>query len=110
MTSIADYHRAQLRAMSEAEFQRDVVKLARDLGWHHHHERFSIGSPSGLPDLLLWRPGDRLLFAELKRVGREPTARQAAVIESLRAAGQETYVWTPLDFDEIHAVLVRRRA
>lgn len=100
-----DYKLELARTMSEAEFQRKVIQLAKQLGWEWYHTRYSIGSRSGFPDLVLWRPPDRLIFAELKRAGGKLTNRQAYIVTSLYDAGQDVYVWTPEHWDAIHEVL-----
>ena len=62
--------------MTEREFQRAVVELARLMGWRVHHTRPAltragewrtpIQGDAGFPDLVLCRP-PRLILAELKR-------------------------------------------
>jgi hypothetical protein len=116
------------RPMSEAELQTQVTKLARDLGWGissqawakeveqlrgygqpafplegiAFHVRWSMGSDAGFPDLVLIRRKDkRLLFRELKRDGKNPTPRQAAVLELLTACGLDAAVWRPTDLERI---------
>ena len=104
--------------MTEAEWQEQVVDLARICGWRTMHVRRSIGkgrrwttstSVVGWPDLVLWRPG-RIVAAELKSNTGQVTEDQAAVLASLEAAGMETYVWRPGDLDEVASVLGRRAA
>lgn len=104
------------RPATEAEFQAQVVELARITRWEHLHVRRTIGrgrkwttatNLAGWPDLLLWRPG-RIVAAELKSESGKTTAEQDAVLASLAAAGVETFVWRPSDWDEIAAVLGRR--
>lgn len=53
----------------------------------------------------------RVVYAELKRkAGIKPDPAQAIVIDGLRAAGQEVYLWTPelLDAGEIWRTLQAR--
>ena len=119
---------ADLPPMSEAELQTRVTKLARDLGWGissqawakeveqlaaygqppfplegvAFHVRWSMGSDAGFPDLVLIRRKDkRLLFRELKRDGKNPTPRQAAVLELMTACGLDAAVWRPADLERI---------
>ncbi len=58
-------------AGSEADFLRQVTKLATALGWSHFHQHYSLGADSGWPDLVLCREKRdgtaSLLFIELKR-------------------------------------------
>jgi len=101
--------------VTEREFQRAVVELARLMGWRVHHTRPAltqrrrwltpIQGDAGFPDLVLCRP-PRLILAELKRVGGKPTTEQLAWLEALQAcAGVECYLWTPADWDAIVRML-----
>lgn len=83
------------REMTEAQFQAAVVKLCRFYGLHYHHQRYSIGSAAGWPDLTI--AGRTLLFRELKRDGKNPTPAQAGWGETLRKAGADWDVWRPAD-------------
>jgi hypothetical protein len=114
--------------LSEADFQAQVVKLARDLGWGVtiqawkrtneelafygappeplaglvFHPRFSVGSEPGWPDLVLIRRRDRrVLFRELKSDAGVVHPRQAAVLELLSACGLDAAVWRPADLERI---------
>lgn len=96
---------------NETEFQRHVVKMARDNGWGItkgeddkrdaqlasynqppdplgglvFHPRLMVGSEPGWPDLTLVRRADRrLIFAELKTDDGRVTPRQAKVLDLLR--------------------------
>jgi hypothetical protein len=102
--------------ITEAEFQAQVVELAAICGWSHLHVRRTIGrgrkwttstNLAGWPDLLLWRPG-RVVAAELKAEHGKTTPEQVAVLASLAAAGVETHVWRPSDFEAIASTLGRR--
>jgi hypothetical protein len=96
--------------VTEAQWQAQVVQLASLLGWSSYHVHDSRRTNPGWPDLVLWRPGDRILFRELKtNIGRI-RPEQAAVLRSLADAGADTGVWRPRDFDEVRAVLERRVA
>lgn len=97
--------------MTEREFQRAVVELARLMCWRVHHTRPAltqrgrwltpIQGDAGFPDLVLCR-GGRVIFAELKRVGGKPTAEQQGWLDALAScAGVECYLWTPDDWDAI---------
>jgi len=101
--------------MTERDFQRAVVELARLMGWRVHHTRPAltqrgrwltpIQGDAGFPDLVLCR-GGRVIFAELKRKGRQPTQEQQAWLDALRQCnGVECYLWRPSDWDAIVEVL-----
>lgn len=115
-------------AWSEAEFQRHVLRIARDLGWGVapaawravceqaaaygqpapeldglvYHPRFSVGSEPGWPDLaLIRRRGGRVLFRELKTDTGRVSPRQSAVLDLMAACGLDAKVWRPRDLDQI---------
>jgi len=105
---------------TERQFLQDVTDLARLLGWRAFHAWLAIKSDAGYPDLTLVRarPGEppRIIFAELKRDGAEPTDRQrgwlldlATVAEYLSVSFGEpvvsTHVWRTADW---HAGEVER--
>lgn len=73
---------ALARSMSEAELQRTVTEMLTALGylWYHTHD--SRRSPAGFLDLVAVRRR-RLLFIELKREGKNPTAEQQEWLDAL---------------------------
>ncbi len=100
---------------TEAAFTRDVLTLAKRLGWRtihlrpgrtRHGWRTAVqGDGKGFPDLVLLK-GTRILVAELK-VGRgKPTAEQLAWLVAFEKAGISAYIWRPADFKDIESVLV----
>lgn len=102
------------KRLSEAEFLRQVIQLARLLNWKVAHFRPGLnrrgrwstavqGDGAGFPDLVLVR--ERVIAAELK-VGRgRLTAAQGEWLTAFRAAGVAAYQWTPTNWPEIEAVL-----
>ena len=84
------------------------------LGWKRAHFRPArtahgwrtpvAADGAGFPDLILVR-GDRLLAAELKTESGTLTPAQSEWLEALAAAGMETFVWRPDDWDAIAKVL-----
>ena len=87
----------------EKDAQATILMLAETLGWRVYHTFDSRRSAEGFPDLVLVR--DRVVFAELKREGERPRPNQTDWLNTLAAAGAETYVWTLADWDEIVSVL-----
>lgn len=81
--------------MTEAQLQSAVTDLCKLYGLHWHHQRYSIGSGAGWPDLTI--AGRRLLFRELKRETGTPTRAQAEWGAHLEEAGQDWDVWRPSD-------------
>jgi len=59
----------------EAHFQSQLVSAAKRMGWSLvYHTRFSTQSEPGFPDLVLVNTRQqRVIFAELKRDGEDPT-------------------------------------
>jgi hypothetical protein len=104
----------------EAAWQQAVVDLATLYRWTVLHlndarrevvrddgERLLIGDQdaAGLPDLLLVR--ERCVWIELKSATGRLRPSQKRILEALRAAGQEVYVWRPAHLEEAKAVLAR---
>ena len=103
-------------AISEASFQSQVVELARLYGWRLIHIKPTQIRPgrwvtattgdSGFPDLVMAR-GKSLIFAELKRANGRLSDGQKVWIDALVRAGQEVYIWYPLDLPDIKNRLAR---
>jgi len=93
--------------MIEREWQAQVVRYAKQLGWRVYHTHDSRRSEPGWPDLALVR--DRLVMAELKTDTGRVSDDQQQWLALLTAAGVETYLWRPKDVDEVLSVLRRRR-
>ena len=92
-------------AVSERDFQRQVVELAELTGWRTYHTYDSRRSNPGFPDLVLVRP-PRVVFVELKRERGHMTTTQRQWAEDLGDCPQvEYYLWRPSDWDEIDGVL-----
>ena len=103
----------KLIAESEREFQREVIKIAKSLGWYVYHALPGQGrnkhltlfiGKRGFPDLVLCRP-PRLIFAELKSERGKPSTDQTEWLDALRACGVEVHVWRPSDLERITAML-----
>lgn len=93
--------------VTEAQWQRSVVDLARYHGWWVlHHPDSRRATEAGMPDLTLVRP-PRLLFAELKTARGQVRPDQAKVFAMLADCGAETVVWRPGDMDIVREVLAR---
>lgn len=99
---------------SEAEFQKVIVRYARDHGYLVHHPlpaRVAAGQvltavqgDVGFPDLVIVGHG-RLILAELKRQGGTVSDAQRRWIDEATAAGVEAYVWYPRHWDRIKKIL-----
>jgi hypothetical protein len=91
--------------VTERQFLRQVIDLARVSRWKTYHTQLSKWSEAGWPDLaLLRRP--RLVLAELKSdKGKLTLAQQEWVDELAACGGFEVYVWRPADLEEIARIL-----
>jgi hypothetical protein len=78
------------------EHCRFLGKVYR-LGYQHH--KSSRGSGAGYPDVHLWTPlrdgGGGSAYAELKRMGEDPTDDQVRVMAELQDAGHLMYLARP---------------
>jgi hypothetical protein len=91
--------------ISEKDFQRQVLELARLYRWHAYHPALSKWSERGWPDLALARP-PRLVFAELKSETGKVTEHQERWLGLLRGCpGVEVFLWRPSDLERVAAVL-----
>jgi hypothetical protein len=101
---------AKLPPQSEKDFQKSVIDLARTLGWKVAHFRAArtkhgwatpvAADGAGFPDLCMLRR-ERIVFAELKRVGGKLRPEQEDWQHAVNISVAEHYVWTPNDTDEI---------
>lgn len=77
------------RAMTEKDLQQCVMDTARLLGWRCFHPWRSDHSAAGFPDTVCVRSRPaapaQLIFCELKRDGKHPTADQQAWLDDLAA-------------------------
>jgi len=97
--------------VTEAEFQRQVVQLAKTLNWLVMHTRPAVNRSGkwstpiqghrGFPDLVLSHATRGTIFAELKAEKGRVSPEQHTWIDTLRASGQEVYVWKPEHLQEI---------
>lgn len=103
--------------VTEAQFQRQVLQLAKLTGWRTAHFRPGMdrrgnwqtavaGDGAGFPDLVLVR--ETVLFVELKVNGNTLAPDQIAWRDALRAAGANWHHWTPDDWPAIEQTLKRQ--
>ena len=107
-------------ALSEREFQQQVMELAQLSGWETYHPLTSMRGgdryltaasgtmAKGWPDLVLVQPKQRrLIFAELKRERGQTTPDQERVLLVLQALfpSVRVYVWRPSDWEQIRRIL-----
>jgi hypothetical protein len=91
---------------SEKGFAATLKEAATLLGWKFYHVYDSRRSEPGFPDVLLAKPGRKLILAELKMEDGKLTAGQEAWLELLRLVpGIEVYLWTPKMWESIVKVL-----
>jgi len=93
------------RPLTEAQFMRQVLDLARIRGWLAYHPALSKWSERGWPDLALVRP-PRLILAELKSDTGKVSEHQERWLAMLgRCAGVEVFLWRPADLERVAEVL-----
>ena len=98
-----------LEEMDEKEWQRQVVALARMLGYRTYHTLRSKGSQPGYPDLTLVRAEtSRFVMLELKSEIGRTTEAQREWITDLHRAGVEVYVVRPRQLQALATVLKSR--
>ena len=91
---------------NEKHFMQAVRKAARQLGWHEYHTYSSLKSTPGFPDLVLVKPGSRVIFAELKMPNGKLTSHQHIWKNVIKGApGVHYYLWRPDDWDRILEIL-----
>jgi hypothetical protein len=81
--------------MAEAQLQAAVIRVCKLYGLRHHHQRVSIGSIAGWPDLVI--VGKGIIFRELKSDIGKVTVAQDEWGTVLLKAGQNWAVWRPVD-------------
>ena len=97
-----------LSAISERQFQAQVIALARLAGWTWYFTHDSRRSPAGFPDLILVR-GGQLVAAELKRERGRLTDPQREWLTLLGAVpGVIAECWKPSSWARVEAVLMPR--
>lgn len=97
-------HRPHVRPdLSEAQWQSQVIQLAKLRGWAYYHTVDSRKSNRGFPDLVLVR--ERVVYAELKQEKGRVRPEQKDWFDLLTLAGQEVYLWRPSDLEMVDKVL-----
>jgi len=110
------------RAISEKDFQKQVIQLAEMYGWSWCHLQdsrkmvrkgdvtFLVGDAGakGWPDLVLVRAPE-ILFWEMKKELGKTTPEQDEWLSRLTQCGLEARVVRPSDFDEYAAPRLKRR-
>ena len=91
-------------ALTEAQFQAQVIQLAKLLQWRVYHTWNSMHSAAGYPDLTLVR-GKRLLFAELKSERGKVRPEQTEWLHDLHEAGAQAFIWRPSEWARIVEIL-----
>ncbi len=96
---------AKLKAfrVSEADFQNQILYLAKVLGWDWYHTYDSRKSVKGFPDLVLVR--EVILYLELKKEGEKLTSEQRHWATIIPAAGGNYMAAWPSHFSDIAELL-----
>jgi hypothetical protein len=92
-------------ALSEAEWQQQIIDLARLCGWDWYHVYDSRRSNPGWPDLALWC-GPHLWLVEAKSERGRLSAAQQMTLDGLRQVQQvHVALWRPRDWPTVERVL-----
>jgi hypothetical protein len=84
--------------ISESAFQSRVLRCAAQHSWIAYHTHDSRGSRKGFPDLVLAKPGQAVLFVELKSHTGKLTIEQTTWLNVLgRCVGVEAYCWIVIE-------------
>ncbi len=95
-------------AMTEKDWQTQVVKLAKAQGWHVYHTQDSRRSEPGFPDLVMVR-GVQVIFLELKTETGKVTDAQAEWIGKLgKVKRVDAAVARPSQWPDIERALTAR--
>ncbi len=104
---------ASVAHITEREFQREIERVARQLGWvtnHTYRGQVAGGgwrttaTSRGFPDLTLVR-APHLMFLECKTVKGRPTADQRRWITRLQGCGLHAYIVDPTKWLKLHQLL-----
>jgi hypothetical protein len=86
----------------ESSFQAAVIDAAKALGWMAYHTHDSRRSMPGFPDLILAKPGMRLLCIELKTNHGRLSPDQETWVDLLNQVQQPiAEVWRPADWQRL---------
>jgi len=104
--------------VSEAEFQKAVISLAKLHGWKVMHTQMAQIRPGkwitpntgdqGFVDLVMTHPMRGTIFVELKTTKGIVSNKQWEWIYALEDSGEEVYVWRPKDLEKISTRLARK--
>ena len=104
--------------VSEAEFQKAVISLAKLHGWKVMHTQMAQIRPGkwitpntgdqGFVDLVMTHPTRGTIFVELKTTKGIVSNKQWEWIHALEDSGEEVYVWRPKDLEKISERLSRK--
>tara|TARA_Y100000310_G_scaffold317685_1_gene370820 strand:+ start:3253 stop:3537 length:285 start_codon:yes stop_codon:yes gene_type:complete len=91
--------------VNEEHFQLSIIELAKLRGYEHiYHTHDSRHSPAGFPDLIMLK-GGRMIVAELKMPGKQPTEEQYFWLCAFSRLTDDVYLWYPEDRNEIERVV-----
>lgn len=94
-----------LAELTEKEWQRQVVQLARQLGYRVYHTHLSKHSQPGFPDLCCVR--DRVVFVECKTETGKLSDPQSQWVEALEKANALVIVARPRDLQAVADLLTK---
>ena len=106
MTDTLDGRAILDAAMSERDYQKQIVELAETLGWRVYHTHDSRRSNPGFPDLVLVRDS-RLVFIEVKRQSGKLSLAQKDWLTALSEVAEvTTLIARPSDWEQVASCLL----
>jgi VRR-NUC domain-containing protein len=93
--------------LTERQWQKEVVRLARYGGWLVFHVYEAKRVVAGWPDLQLLRPPE-FVVVELKTADGKLTIDQEDILRRFRACNIETHVWRPSDIRAVRERLAHK--
>jgi len=86
--------------MLERQIEAALVRAAHDVGGMAL--KWTSPGMTGVPDRIVFIPGGRIVFVELKAPGKKPTPLQLKVQQRIRDLGHEVLVIDSLE--DVHAL------
>lgn len=90
----------EIEGWTEKQFQRQVVGLARILGWRVYHPYDSQRSTPGYPDLTLVHPRHGISWREIKTRKGPVSKHQREPFTLIEQARGDVAIWRPSDWTD----------
>lgn len=91
--------------MTEAELLANIKAAAKEWGWLAFHNRYSIGSDPGWPDLVLVKDGLLLAWEVKGNRGKLSPAQEAWLASLAQVPGVDARVVREADLEECYRII-----